>query len=135
LSIAISCSTEKVLVLDETYEWWQPILQKHNLELGAYNNLGNVFEMGKEGNSINNGVCTLKVATVLIKSKNTYLLIEADTVYHNFKEGVLDIKSGIGKVYKMDAIEPSSTLMGISYIKVGRQDLLDIKADYLFSKK
>ena len=41
-------------------EWWQPIIQKFDLKLGASNNFDNVFLMGMDENSINNGVCTLK---------------------------------------------------------------------------
>ena len=90
--------------MSEVSEWWQPILEKHNLKLGAYNNFDNVFEMGMEGNSINNGICTLKVATVLImNSNNSYILIEADSIYHNVNEGIFDIMSGTAKIYEMDA--------------------------------
>ena len=76
-------------------EWWQPILQKFNLKLGAYNNFDNVFVMGMEENSINNGICTLKKATVLVKMKDNanndgYFLIEADSVYFYIKEGNFD---------------------------------------------
>jgi len=76
-------------------EWWQPILQKFNLKLGASNNFDNVFLMGMDENSINNGVCKLKKATVLVKMKNNanntgYFLIEADSVYFYIKEGNFD---------------------------------------------
>ena len=123
LSIAISCTSDKIFVQNENTEWWLPILQKHNLKLGAYNNFDNVFEMGMEGNSINNGICTLKVATVLIKDSrnNSYVLIEADTIYHNIREGVLDVKSGLAKVYKMDADEPLVVHKAVSKVTVGRR--------------
>ena len=85
------CSSYAELITDkpfsETYEeseWWQPILQKHNLQLGAYNNFDDVFVMGMEGNSIDNGICILKAATALIKNKdNSYMLVKADSIYYN----------------------------------------------------
>ena len=90
--------------ISEVSEWWQPILQKHKIEPVGYNNYDNVFIMGREGNSIKNGICTLKVATVLLKNSNkSYILYEADSVYHNIKEGFLEIMSGTLKVYDLDA--------------------------------
>ena len=88
-------------------EWWQPILQKFNLKLGAYNNFDNVFVMG-EGNSTNNGVCTLKKATVLVKMKddannNGYFLIEADSVHFYIKEGNFDFMPFARKFSTIDA--------------------------------
>ena len=122
LAIAISCNSEKILFQNEESEWWQPIMQKHDLKLGAYNNFDNVFEMGMEGNSINNGVCTLKVATVLIRNKanNSYMIIEADSVYHNIRTGFMEVMSGVGKVYKMnsDLTESPATLKGSWTINV-----------------
>ena len=112
----ISCTSEKIMIQKDASEWWQPILQKHNLKLGAYNNFGNVFEIGMDGNSINNGICTLKVATVVVKNRDNsrYMIIEADTVYHNIREGSIEIISGIGKIYKIDSgsLVPSSTING-----------------------
>ena len=101
-----SCTTKKMLIQDENPEWWQPILKKHNLQLGAYNNFGNIIEWGMEGNSINNGICTLKAAIVLIKNGDTYDLIEADTIHHNIQEGVLEVIFGVRKVYKMNSDLP-----------------------------
>ena len=88
----------------------------------GYNNFDNVFTMGREGNTINNGICTLKVATVLVKLEDidSYIIIEADTVYHNIAEGVLEMVSGVAKVYKMnsDVLEPSVSHMNVSRIKL-----------------
>ena len=116
LTIAVSCTSEKITIQKEEAEWWQPILQKHNLKLGAYNNFGNVFEMGMEENSIKNGICTLKVATVVIRNSNKsrYMIVEADCVYHNVQEGTIEVISGVGKIYKMNSgsLKPSATLDG-----------------------
>ena len=108
LSLSTSYGSEKTFIQNEAQEWWQTILKKHNLEPIGYNNFEDVFVMGKEGNSINNGICTLKAATVLIKGyNNTYVLIEADDVHYNIAEGIFEIKSGIAKVYKIDSDKPA----------------------------
>ena len=112
-----SCGSNKAKpkegkTVDEVYEiseWWQPILQKHNLKLGAFNNFDNVFVMGMEGNSINNGVCTLKVATALVKVKdndndNAYFLIEADSVYYYIEEGNFDFMPFARRFSTLDSV-------------------------------
>ena len=90
-------------------EWWQPILRKFNLKLGAYNNFDNVFVMGMEGNSVKNGVCTVKVATVLVKMKdndnnNGYFLIEADSVRYYIEEGNFDFFPFAKKFSTIDSV-------------------------------
>ena len=115
-----SCSSNVELGTDKTFvekneesEWWQPILLKHNLKLGAYNNFDNVFTMGMEGNSINNGICTLKVATALIKNKDGYILIEADCIHYNINESIFDVFSGVVKTYTtMDSDKDSPSTTG-----------------------
>jgi hypothetical protein len=88
----------------EKSEWWQPILEKFNLKLGAYNNFDNVFVMGMEENSINNGICTLKAATVLIKGEDgSYMLFEADSVSHNIEKRTFDFMPVARKGYALDA--------------------------------
>ena len=104
--------SQKKKAVDEIYEvseWWQPILQKHNLKLGAFNNFDNVFVMGMEGNSINNGVCTLKVATVLVKMKDSdnndgYFLIEADSVYYDIEKGNFDFMPFAKRFSTLDSV-------------------------------
>ena len=114
------CSSYAELIADksigemyEESEWWQPILQKHNLELGAYNNFDDVFVMGMEGNTIDNGICILKSATALIKKNDSsYILVEADSICYNIQEGVFDIMSGSVKTYTSlnSAINSPSTM-------------------------
>ena len=112
LSFVSSYGSEKTLIQDEKSEWWLPILKKHNLEPIGYNNFENVFVMGEEGNSINNGICTLKVATVLIKGDdNTYMLIKADVVHYNIEECIFEIESGVINVYKIDSDKPEGIRM------------------------
>ena len=88
----------------DVLEWWQPILQKYNLKLGSYNNYGNVFVMGMEGNAINNGICTLKAASVLIKGEEGgYLLFEADSVVHNIEKRTFDFLPVARKAYTLNS--------------------------------
>ena len=110
----------------EVSEWWQPILQKFNLKLGAYNNFDNVFVMGMEENSINNGICSLKAATVLIRGNfpirkledGGYLLLEADSVRYNIRERTFDFMPD-AKAYGLDAeINDISTVYGITRIEL-----------------
>ena len=104
--------SKEVKATGEVYkvsEWWQPILQKFNLKLGAYNNFDNVFVMGMEKNSINNGVCTLKTATVLVKMKdnannNGYFLIEADSVYYHIEKGNFDFMPFAKRFSTIDSV-------------------------------
>ena len=121
----IIIQSEESLGQIEESEWWQPILEKHNIQPIAYNNLGNIFEMGMEGNSINNGICTLKAATVLIKDRDNYLIIEADKISHKIEEGVFDIVSGIGKVYQMDSdiSKPSATITNLSKLTIAGEGI------------
>ena len=105
-------------------EWWQPILQKFNLELGAYNYYESVFgrgldvfEMGMEGNSINDSVCILRAATVLLRnsSNNTYALFIADSIRHDIKKGIIDFMPIAKKHYQInsDLRETSATHMNV----------------------
>jgi len=121
------CSSYAEIITDipvgEMYaesEWWQPILQKHNLKLGAYNNFDDVFVMGMEENSVNNGICTLKAATALIKNKdNGYIFVEADSIYYNIQEGVFDIMSGSVKTYStMESDINSPTTMSMRATRI-----------------
>ena len=115
---------EKFGDMYEKSEWWQPILEKFNLKLRAYNYYDNVFErrmdvfeMGIDGNSINNGICTLKRATVLIRNRhnNTYALFEADSIKHNIREGVIEFMPIAKKHYLIDSglRETSATHMNV----------------------
>ena len=120
---------DEIILQQEELEWWQPILQKHNLKLGAYNNFENVFVMGMEGNSINNGICTLKMATVLVRYDKSYVIIEANTIYHDIGKDVFEITSGVGNFYEMDCDlpEPTMTIFGISKFTVSTKQFV---ADY-----
>lgn len=84
-------------------EWWLPILQKHGKELLAFNNFENIFEMG-EKNSINDGICTLVNAFLIVRdSLDNYLIIESPLVYHDFNNEKIKIKAGTVSKYKKDS--------------------------------
>ena len=119
-------TVSEIILQKEELEWWQPILEKHNLKLGAYNNFDNVFVMGMEGNSINNGICTLKMATVLIRDDKSYVIIEAEKIFHNIKENVFEIMSGVGNFYDMDCDlpEPTMTVTGLTRFRVEPREWL-----------
>jgi hypothetical protein len=109
-------------------EWWQPILRKYNLKLGAYNNFDNVFVMGMEGNSINNGICTLKAATVLIKDESVlikgerYTLLEADSVRYNIEKRTFEFMPVAKKAYALDAeLNETSAIHG-SIVRIELRD-------------
>ena len=128
-SIATSCTQDEIVFQSEEVQiletdWWLPILQKHNLEPVAYNNFENVFAMGKGSNTVNNGICTLKIATVLIKNKENYFFIEADSINYNIEEGVFDIMNGVGKIYKMDSdlSKPSVTVTDLSKLTIASEE-------------
>ena len=98
----------------EESEWWQPILEKFNLKLGAYNNFDNVFVMGMEENSINDGICTLKTATVLIKCEDgRYLFLEADSVIYYIEDRIFDFMPVAKRAYTLNAeFNESSSVHG-----------------------
>ena len=108
LAIVASCSKDHFANNFENLqsEWWQPILQKHGLELKAYNNFERVFEMGDQI-SINDSICTLTNAVAIIKCDDgddyDYLICEAVYIEHNLNSNVLTITPGIGKGYKLDS--------------------------------
>ena len=116
----VEAAGEKYEVSDE---WWQPILRKYNLKLGAYNNFDNVFVMGMEGNSVKNGICTLKAATALIKGEDgSCLLLEADSVNFNIEKRIFDFMPVARKSYTLDAgLNETHTLHGT----ITRLELLD----------
>ena len=116
----VEATGEKYEVSDE---WWQPILRKYNLKLSAYNNFDNVFVMGMEGNSIKNGICTLKAATALIKGGDgAYLLFEADSVSFNIEKRTFDFMPVARKAYGLDVgLNETNAMHG----SITRLELLD----------
>jgi hypothetical protein len=84
-------------------EWWYPIMQKHNKEPMRFNNFHNILEMG-DGNSIDNGICTLTNAYVIVRdSADNYTIIESPLLYHDFKNETIKANSGTLKKYKKNS--------------------------------
>lgn len=84
-------------------EWWYPILIKHQVKPSGFNNFKNIFEMG-ETNSINNGVCTLTNAFIIIRdSIDNYMIIESPLIIHDFNNEVIKTNSGTLKKFKKDS--------------------------------
>lgn len=130
LAIAITINQEaKALVkFDLSTEWWQPILQKHAVEeVKAYNNLGNVFEMGEQ-NSVTNSVVTLTNAIMIIKGNdNDYMFIRAARIEHDINSGMLNIKSGTLNTYMIDS-DISKPLVSMScedHLSISVKDLIN----------
>jgi hypothetical protein len=83
-------------------EWWIPILLKHNVNMMGSNTFNNIFEMG-ETNSVNNGICTLTNAFVILKEKSgNYIVIESPLITHDFNKELIITNSGTMTVYKKD---------------------------------
>lgn len=106
LAITLTFSQEKERISVFTNienEWWLPILQKHDRELLAFNNFDNIFEMG-EKNSINDGVCTLENAFIIIRdSLDNYMIIESPLVFHDFDKEIIKTTSGTLKKFQKDS--------------------------------
>ena len=111
LAITLSFSQEKDFMnfsMDFDSEWWFPILKKHNKEITAFNNFEYVFEMGDK-NSINDGICTLENAYLIVRDTlDNYMIIESPLVYHDFNNETIKASSGtIMKFHKdSDPNEP-----------------------------
>ncbi len=97
--LVINRQPKKETGMDLRAEWWQPILQKHGLQVSAFNNFGDVFEMG-DRIAIDNGVATLTNPTILIKENNGgYMLIRAVVAEHDTANGQLSVQSGTMERY------------------------------------
>ena len=104
IAITFSCNQEAIEqnpFIDSKNEWWQPILEAHNVEPGGYNNFDNVFEMGST-NSINDGIVTLKDAFVLIKRDSAYLMLKSPLVYHDLNSKTITAETGTMESFKLN---------------------------------
>ncbi len=82
-------------------EWWYPILKKHRFDIQAFNNFGDVFEMGTS-NSINDRIVTLKDALFLIKTNNNaYTLIKSPLAYHDLDKNIIKGEKGLFETYSI----------------------------------
>ena len=71
-------------------EWWYPIIQKHKVELQAYNAYEKVFEMGTT-NTIDNRTVTLENAFfLLIETDDNYSIVTFPLAYHDLDKGIIE---------------------------------------------
>ena len=87
--------------MDVNDNWWQPILEAHNVEPLAYNNFDGIFEMGTT-NSIKDGIVTLEDAFILIKRDSAYLMLQSPLVYHDISGKTITAETGIIDSYEMN---------------------------------
>jgi hypothetical protein len=111
--------TKKDKTMSSENEWWIPILVKHNMEMKGSNTFKNIFEMGST-NSVENVVCTLTNAFVILRDKSeNYSVIESPLLIHDFIREPIIANEGIMKVYKKD----SETTDPIVIIKIQKMEL------------
>lgn len=95
-------------VINYENEWWYPILKKHNVEPGGFNNFEKVFEMGTT-NSIKDRVVTLENAFILVRiDADEYKIIKSPLAYHNLDKNIIECDEGtvISYDFKSEDIKP-----------------------------
>lgn len=99
--------------------WWIPIVEKHKLELKASNTFSNIFEMGTT-NKIDNGVCTLTDAVVILRNDSgRYTIIESPFLTHDYSNELLIAKEGTIKVFRKDSdVDKPITIMQIQKMEI-----------------
>lgn len=86
-------------VLTNKNDWWKPILERHNIEVLAYNNFEYVFEMGSS-NSIEDGVVTLTDALFIIRNEGeAYTILRSPLAYHNLETNTIEGAEGTIDIY------------------------------------
>lgn len=82
-------------------EWWHPILKKHNIQAGAFNNFDGVFEMGSK-NSIENRIVHLEDAIFITPPVNDeYTIIRARKATHNLDKNTVECSEGSMETYSL----------------------------------
>jgi hypothetical protein len=105
LAITLSFSQEnlpKDSLMNYANNWWYPILQKHNIELAAFNNFENVFEIGTT-NSLENGIVTLTDALFIFNEGDKYRILKSPLAYHDLDKKIISGDEGVMEVYKLDS--------------------------------
>lgn len=108
-------------------EWWIPIIKKHNIFPGAFNNFDNVFEMGTK-NSIDGRIVTLENAVFVIRSdSDAYTIIKTPLAVHDLDKNIIKGNKEVTiDVYKYN-LEDSRTLHAYStgftyHLKEGKNE-------------
>jgi hypothetical protein len=107
--------------------WWQPILEAHNIKPTAYNNFTNVFEMGTK-NTINGRVVNLENALFLFRpvlrenkqtAEHSFVMVKAPIATHNLETDSIKAVNGELKMFSFkDNKLSSSTLLKFSELKL-----------------
>jgi hypothetical protein len=120
LGVTLTFSQENIPkgnLMNYQNEWWYPILIKHKIEPGAFNNFENIFETGTK-NSINNRVVTIENAIFIIKYKtNDYTILKSPLAFHDLKMKSISGAEGTYKTYnfKSRKLKTSGTLKDFKY--------------------
>lgn len=104
-------SSQEEKVSSDKNDWWKPIIEKHNIEITAYNNFEHVFEMGST-NSIEDGVVTLTDALFIIRnSGDQYTIVKSPIAYHYLSTNIIKGEEGSLEVYDSEyGNEPKAIL-------------------------
>ncbi len=95
-------------VISGQNDWWKPILEKHNIEIAAYNNFEYVFEMGST-NSIDNLTVTLTDAFILLRNEgDEYTMIRSPKAFHDLETNTISGAEGVIESYNPEkgGLEP-----------------------------
>lgn len=119
LAVTLTFS-QKTILSDSLFnfdnEWWYPIIEKHNIEILAFNNFQDVFEMGTS-NSIDNRIVTLTDALFIIREKNGYKILKSPLAYHDLDKNVISGDEGVMETFKYES-EDTDPVEIISYKKI-----------------
>ncbi len=108
LGVSLSCQQETIaiqedLVVDFQQEWWQPILEEHNIVRRASNNFENVFEMGSR-NSIRDRIVTLENATIIVrKNEKWYVILKSPVATHDLNKEIINADNGTIDIYHLES--------------------------------
>ena len=88
-------------------DWWKPILEKHGIIPGAYNNFEYIFEMGSANSIDENNVVTLKDAFILLRTDgNSYTILRSPLATHNLETNMISCVEGSLDTYDLHQAEP-----------------------------
>jgi len=115
-------------------DWWKPILEKHGIIPGAYNNFEYIFEMGSTNSIDADNVVTLKDAFFLLRTDgNSYAILRSPLATHNLETNIISCMEGSLDTYDLHQAvpEPLEHFEGknirFRLVKNG----LNISADYM----
>jgi len=95
-------------------EWWYPIVEEHEINIHAFNNFNNVFEMGVT-NSIENGIVTLTDALFIIKQDDGYNILKSPLAYHDLDKNIISCDEATVEVFKYkpdETVDAQSIISG-----------------------